>query len=257
MDRSAFSLAGRVALVTGASGGIGQAIALTFARAGARLVLAARHPEPLEALTGEVRATGAAAVAVPTDVTKGDQVRSLVQWAKVEFGHVDILVNNAGGTFGDTFTRGRILQITESDWDQTLALNLKGAFLCSQAVVPLMLEQKRGVIVNISSVAGVTPNVEFLAYGVAKAGLINFTKSLALDLAPHIRVNALSVGIIDTPRTATRRTPQRWKELLDATPMGVSGQPQDVAWAVLYLASDAAGWVTGTVLGVDGGATRV
>ena len=257
MDESAFSLNGRVAIVTGASGGIGRAISLTFARAGAKLALAARHPEPLEALAQEARALGVPALAIPTDVTRSDQVQRLVQQTKSEFGQIDILVNNAGGTFSDTFSRGPLLQTTERDWDQTLAVNLKSAFLCSQAVVPIMLEKKKGAIVNIASVAGIHPNPDFLAYGVAKAGLMNFTRSVALGLAPHIRVNALSVGIVDTPRTATRRSPERWKLLVDATPMGVTGQPQDVAWAVLYLASDAAGWVTGIILGIDGGATRV
>lgn len=257
MDDSAFSLDGRVAIITGASGGIGRAIALTFARAGARLALAARRLEPLEAVAQEARALGAAALAIPTDVTSSDQVKRLVRQTKSEFGQLDILVNNAGGTFGETFTRGPLLETTEHDFDQTLATNLKSAFLCSQAAVPVMLEQKRGVIVNIASVAGVHPNPDFLAYGVAKAGLMNFTRCLALSLAPNVRVNALSVGIIDTPRTATRRSPERWKALIDATPMGVSGQPQDVAWAVLYLASNASAWVTGAILGVDGGAVKV
>lgn len=252
-----FSLAGRVAIVTGASGGIGRAISMTFARAGARLALASRHAEPLESLAAEARALGASALVVPTDVSRSDQVQRLAQQTKAEFGRIDILVNNAGGTFSDTFTRGRLLQTTEHDWDQTLAVNVKSAFLCCQAVVPVMLEQKRGVIVNMSSLAAIYPNPDFLAYGVAKAGLISLTRALALDLAPHIRVNALTVGVVDTPRTATRRSKERWEALLKATPLGVTGQPDDVAWAVLYLASDAARWLTGTIMNIDGGATSV
>jgi len=257
MDQSNFQLTDRVAIITGASGGIGRAISLTLARAGARLALAARRPEPLEAVATEARTLGVPVLVVPTDVTRSDQVHRLVERAREDFGRIDILVNNAGGTFSDTFTRGRLLDTTEHDWDETLALNLKSSFLCSQAVARVMLEQGRGVIINIASLAGQYPNPDFIAYGAAKAGLINLTRAMALDLAPHIRVNALSVGAVDTPRTATRRTPERWKALLDSIPLGVMGQPQDVAWAVLYLASDAARWVTGAILSVDGGAIGV
>ena len=253
---SSFDLSGKVAIITGASLGIGKGFALGLAKAGADVVLAARTPEPLEAACNEVRALGRKALSVPTDVTVAGQVEQLVRSAKEEFGHIDILVNNAGGNPGRTFKRAPLLELTEHDFDECMALNVKSAFLCSKAVVPIMMEQQSGVIINVSSSAGQdseAPRTGFSAYGAAKAAVLRLTVCMAAEWGPQVRVNCIIPGFIDNPKPTPGRTPKALAIRVQSIAAGRIGQPEDVAAAAVYLCSDAANWVTGASIDVHGG----
>jgi NAD(P)-dependent dehydrogenase (short-subunit alcohol dehydrogenase family) len=251
-----FSLKDRVAIVTGGSRGIGRAIALALAEAGAGVVVASRTPQANEEVAKEIRSMGGKALGVPADARQADQVASLVERTLEGFGRIDVLVNNAGGSFGETFNRGPLMEISERDFDETLAVNLKSVFLCSRAAGRVMLERGGGSIVNVASEAGRIPTPGFGAYGAAKAGVINLTLSLAQELAPSIRVNAVAPGPIETPRTSGRKSPEVLARQQASIILGRVGQPEDVAAAVLYLASDAAKWVTGTIIDIHGGQKR-
>lgn len=253
MTISRFTLEGKVAIVTGGSQGIGKAISLAFAEAGARVVIADVRPDIGEEVAAQIKATGKKAAVVPVDVTKNEQVVKMVDRVVKELGRIDILVNNAGGASGEGFGMGRVLKISEHDWDETIALNLKSVFLCSRAVAPVMLEQKKGNIINMASITAGIPFPGMAAYAAAKAGVVNLTKSLAMELAPHIRVNAIAPGSIDTPRTIKTRTPEQLKHVLSNIPLGRAGLAEDVASLAIYLASDAAIWVTGSTMDVNGG----
>jgi len=176
-----------------------------------------------------------------------------VEKALETYGHIDILVNNAGGASGANFGIGRVLKISERDWDSTMAVNLKSVFLCTRAVAKTMLDQKKGSIINMASITGQFPWAGLLAYSAAKAAVINLTKSLAMEFAPYIRVNAIAPGLIETPRTSKNRKPEQLEHLLSNVPLGRMGKPEEVADVAVYLASDAAGWVTGTIVDVSGG----
>jgi NAD(P)-dependent dehydrogenase (short-subunit alcohol dehydrogenase family) len=250
MVLSSFSLTGRVAIVTGAGRGIGKAIALGLADAGADVVVAARTASDIEATAGEITAKGRKALAVPTDVRQSDQVDNLVDKAVAQFGTIDILVNNAGGYFVASTT-----ELSEGGWDAIIRENLKSVFLCSKAAAKVMLGQKKGNIINVASVVGFRAYSSNAAYGAAKAGIINFTKTLAVDLAPYnIRVNAIAPGFIATPGSLQLlEVDKGLKAMVDRIPLGRLGQPEEVAQGIVYLASDAASYVTGQTLIVDGG----
>jgi 3-oxoacyl-[acyl-carrier protein] reductase len=236
-----------VAIVTGASRGIGRAIAVTLARAGAAVVAAARG-EHAQAVTEQITAAGGRAIAVPLDVTDTAAIEAMVAQAASELGRIDILVNNAG------ITRDQLLlRLKRDDWDAVLATNLTGAFACTQAVLRPMIKQRYGRIVSISSIVGQAGNPGQTNYAASKAGLIGFSKALALEVASrNITVNVVAPGLIDTDMTkAIADAAQKdWSEKI---PLGRLGTPDDIAAAVCFLASDAASYITGHVLAVNGG----
>jgi 7-alpha-hydroxysteroid dehydrogenase len=245
----AFSLADRAILVTGASRGIGQAIAVAFAEAGADLILAARSADALEETAEHVRRLGRRAVAVPTDVTDRAQLERLTARAREELGRIDILVNNAGGgPFKDA------LRTSEQLFEGTLRFCLTSAFLLTRLVAPEMIARGKGCILNIGSTTGRVTSRGFVAYGVAKAGLAHMTRLLGAELAPKVRVNALSLGAIETPAlTPFLADPKMREGMIARTPLRRIGRVDDAALAALYLCSDASSYVTGKILEVDGG----
>jgi len=239
----------RVAVVTGASRGIGRAIAIELARRGAKVVVNYNaSADAAEEVVLAIKDAGSEAIAVKADVSKLDQAKALIKAATDTFGRLDILVNNAG------ITRDMLLaMMKEEDWDLVLATNLKSAFNCSKAALRAMMRQKYGRIVNITSVAGIAGNPGQTNYAASKAGLIGFTKSLAKEIGPrHITVNAVAPGFVETK--LTKDLPADLKEAaLKATPLGRWGTAEEVAYAVAFLASDEAAFITGQTLSVDGG----
>jgi 7-alpha-hydroxysteroid dehydrogenase len=245
---SKFQLTDRVAVVTGAGRGIGKGIALAFAEAGAHVVAVARTLEEIEATACEVLALGRKALPVPADVRDGQQVQGMVDKTLAEFGRIDILVNNVGGAFPAHF-----MEISERAWDAVLRQNLKTCFLCSQAVLKPMIEQKKGCIVNISSGTGRMGTAGLTHYGAAKAAVINLTKALAEEFACYnIRVNCIAPGPVAT-ESASEVMQKRKDAIMSTLLIKRLGTPQDIASAAVYLASDAAAWVTGKTLEIDGG----
>ncbi len=243
------ALSSRVAIVTGASRGIGKAIALKLAEQGAAVVVNARSSaSEAEGVAASIKAAGGRSIAVLADVSIAEDVARLVQTATTTYGKVDILVNNAG------IVRDQLLvRMSEEDWDKVLNTNLKGAFLCTKAVLRPMLKQRWGRIINISSVAGLTGNPGQANYASAKAGLIALTKSTAKEVASRgITVNAIAPGYIETDMT--QALPDSLKqEILQRIPVGYFGSPQDVAHVAAFLASEEARYITGQVWGIDGG----
>jgi 3-oxoacyl-[acyl-carrier protein] reductase len=238
----------RVALVTGASQGIGRACAAELARRGARVVAGARQEEKLAQLVEEIRAAGGQAAAVRLDVASADSIAEAFRQAEAAFGKVEILVNNAGIT-----RDGLAMRMKREQWDEVLNTNLTGAFLCIQQALPAMVRARWGRIVNISSVVGETGNPGQANYVASKAGLIGLTKSLAQEVASrNITVNAVAPGFIRTAMTDALDEKQR-ERLLALIPLGRMGTDLEVAQAVCFLASDDAAYVTGHVLDVNGG----
>ena len=243
------SLGGRVAVVTGASRGIGRAIAIELAcRGAAVLVNYNRSPEAAEEVVRQITADGGKAKAFQADVSIFDQAQSLIKSALDEYSGLDILVNNAGIT-RDTL----IMTMKEEDWDVVQTTNLKSTFNCSKAAIRHMVRKRYGRIINISSVAGQMGNAGQCNYSASKAGQIGFTKALAREVASrNITVNVIAAGYIDTDIWAT--VPEEARQAsLSLIPLGRKGQPEEVAYAVSFLASEKAGYITGQVLSVDGG----
>jgi 3-oxoacyl-[acyl-carrier protein] reductase len=242
------NLEGKTAFVSGASQGIGRACALSLAKMGARLALAARNEEKLEAVVAEIAAAGGQAKAFVMDVSDEASILATAKAAIAHFGGVDILVNNAGIT-RDTL----LLRMKRADWDAVMTTNLTGAFLLTQAVLNPMLRARWGRIINISSVVGRVGQAGQANYAASKAGLIGFTLSMARELAPRsITVNAVAPGYIETAMTAVLDERQR-DALLSHIPLGRPGSDQDVAHAVAFLASPQAAYINGHVLDVNGG----
>lgn len=245
------SLAGKVAVVTGASRGIGRAIALRLAEAGARVTVSSRKLENVEKVAEEIRAAGGEALAVQAHVGHADQVEAMVERTVETFGRVDIAVNNAATNphFGP------ILTADEGQWDKILDTNLKSVFRVAKAVAPHMKAQGGGKIINIASIAGLRPFPAMGIYSVSKAGVIMLTQVLALELAPdNIQVNSIAPGVIKTRFSQVLwQTPQLAEPILKGTPLGRFGEPEDVAGLALFLASPASDYVTGAVFVVDGG----
>jgi len=243
-----FSLKDRVALVTGASQGIGRATALALASAGARVIAAARNSEKLACVVQEIAAAGGEALAVQMDVADADQVKAGFRQALQRFARLDILVNNAAIT-----RDGLALRMKADDWDAVLRTNLTGAHLAIQQALAVMLRQRHGRIINVSSVVAETGNAGQANYVAAKAGLIGLTRAIATEVASrNITVNAVAPGFVVSPMTDP--LPQSVKDgLLARIPLGRMGQDAEIAAAIVFLASDEAGYITGHVLDVNGG----
>jgi 3-oxoacyl-[acyl-carrier protein] reductase len=243
-----FSLKDKVALVTGASQGIGRDTALALAEAGAKVAAAARNEEKLAALVQEITAKGGEALAVKMDVAEGEQIKAGFKMVTEKFGKLDILVNNAAIT-----RDGLAMRMKPDDWDAVLRTNLTGAHLCIQQAVLLMMKARSGRIINISSVVAQSGNAGQANYVAAKAGLIGLTKAIAIEIASrNVTVNAVAPGFVETPMTDV--LPDKVKEELKARiPLGRMGSGRDIAAAIVFLASDEAAYITGQVISVNGG----
>jgi 3-oxoacyl-[acyl-carrier protein] reductase len=243
-----FSLRDKVALVTGASQGIGRDTALALAEAGAKVAVAARNEEKLTALVADIAAAGGTAVAVKMDVADAEQVKAGFKQVLEKFGRLDILVNNAAIT-----RDGLAMRMKADDWEAVLRTNLTGAHLCIQQALPTMMKARAGRIINISSIVAQSGNAGQANYVAAKAGIIGLTKAIAIEIASrNITVNAVAPGFIETPMTAA--LPDKVKEELKTRiPLGRMGSVRDVASAIVFLASDEAAYITGHVLNVNGG----
>ncbi len=242
-------LTGKTAIVTGGSRGIGRAIALRLAEEGANVaVIYAGNTAAAEETQKAIAAQGGQSIAIQCDVANEEAVTAMVKQVKEQFGSVDILVNNAGIT-----RDGLLMRMKTADWQAVLDTNLTGTFFCTKAVTKLMMKQRSGAIVNLTSVVGLTGNAGQANYAAAKSGIIGFTKSVAKELASRgIRANAVAPGYIDTDMTAVLSDTVK-EEMIKAIPMGRIAQPQEVANAVLFLVSDCSSYITGQVLNVDGG----
>jgi len=243
-------LTGKVAIVTGASRGIGRAIALRFAEEGARIVVNYRdRTAEADAVVDAIRQAGGEALAIAADVSRGADVRRLVDATVDRFGRIDVLVNDAG-----VMVAKGLFETTEDDWDQTIDVNLKGAYLCSKAVAPVMIDQTGGTIINISSNSGLyhPSAMRFTEYVVSKAGLNGLTKAMALALGPYVTVNAICPGWIRTDMVEAIE-PEVQQRILDETALHRWGTPDDVASSAVFLASGEAAFITGELLIVAGG----
>ena len=246
---ASFSLEGRVAVVTGASRGIGRAIALELAQRGAAVIVNYNASEQAASeVVRQIQANGGRAQTVKADVSDFLQAQELIKTAIESFGGLDILVNNAGIT-RDTL----IMMMSEDDWDRVQNTNLKSTFTCSKAAVRHMMRKRYGRIINITSVAGQMGNAGQTNYSASKAGQIGFTKALAREVAArNITVNAIAAGFIDTDIWAKVSEEAR-QAALSLIPLGRKGEPEEIAYAVAFLASDQAAYITGQILGIDGG----
>jgi 3-oxoacyl-[acyl-carrier protein] reductase len=245
-------LSGKTALITGASSGIGAATAIVFSNLGAKIAIAYhKNQEGIEKVQQAINAIGGKAFTIQADVRQSNEVRSLVARATDQLGTVDILVNNAGSLI----QRMKLLETTEARWDEVMNLNLKSAMLCSQAVAKSMMDRKSGAIINVVSIAGRNgggPGAG--AYSTAKGALITLTKSMAKELAPFgVRVNGVSPGVIDTPFHEEFSTPEMMRTFISQIPIGRIGKSEEIAKVIAFLASDAASFIVGETIEVNGG----
>ncbi|MFO8011532.1 MAG: SDR family NAD(P)-dependent oxidoreductase [Dehalococcoidia bacterium] len=246
LDR--FSLAGKVAVVTGGGRGIGSGIALAFAEAGADVVIADRTMADAEFTAESINKLGRKALAIPCDVSRRDQVEAMINQTAREMGRLDILVNNAAAS------KSLPLMVTDDEqFDFELRVTLKGLFICSQIAGKIMRDQKAGAIVNISSRQALTPSLGQGGYGIAKAGVNSLTRTLAWELAPYVRVNAILPGPVETEGNDLLIPTVMYDQIKDIVPLNRWGKPEDIAAAALFLASDAGSWVTGRLFEIDGG----
>lgn len=247
-----FSLDNKVALVTGASRGIGRAIAMGLAQSGADLVIASRKKDDLEKVAEEIRKTGRKCLPVTTHVGRLEEIKNLVELASGEFGRIDILINDAA----TNPSMAAAIDIDERAWDSIMNLNLKGLFFLSQAVARVMKEKGGGKIINVASVAGITPDI-LPVYSISKAGVIMATKVMAQQWAIYnIRVNAIAPSLTKTRFSEPLLSnPDILNIAMSKTPLGRPAEPEEMVGAVIYLASDASSYVTGQVLAIDGGIT--
>jgi len=243
-------LQNKTAIITGAGSGIGKQIALSLAKNNANVVIAEWSKKNGQAVEKQIIKQGGQGFFIKTDVSNASQIKQMVQNTIKKFKTIDILVNNAG-----IVKFSPLHKTTEEDWDKILSINLKGVFLCSKAVLPTMLEKKQGKIINISSIAGLVGFKNTGAYCASKGGIIALTREMALEYAPKkININCIAPGIIKTAMTKQMLANKKQKQILqNSTPYPRLGEPQDIAQAVLYLASQDSNFVNGTVLTVDGG----
>lgn len=238
----------KIAIVTGGGGGIGSAIAERCAQEGAKLAIADIDANAAKARAAQLADKGTDAIAVTADVTKKTSIDGMVQATLQRWGGIDILVNVAGGA-----DRKLVIDMTAADWDHVVDMNLKSVFLCSQAVLPTMLKQKYGKIVNISSIYGFTGNATRSSYAAAKAGVAVFTKSIALEVIKDgINVNAVAPGRVATERVRSHYSDEAWAAAVAQIPMGRTGTPEEIASAVLFLATDENKYITGQTIHVNG-----
>ena len=244
-----FTLTGKVAIVTGSSKGIGAAIAKILAAQGAKLIINHRNSAiEAEAVAHAIVEAGGQAMVVQADVSQADEAQTLVKTALKTYGQVDILVNNAGITRDNL-----IMKMKEADWDMVLKTNLSSAYHCSKAVIRPMLKKRRGRIINITSVVGLSGQAGQANYAASKAGIIGLTKSLAREVGSrHITVNAVAPGFVPTALTDVL-SEEAVNGIVQQTPLGRLGKPEEIASAVAFLASDEAAFITGQILSVDGG----
>lgn len=241
-------LDGKVAIVTGASGGIGQAVAIRLAADGADVAAFGQNVERLEATAAKVRELGRRVESIPCDIKSAEAIAAGVQKVEQAFGRIDILVNNAGIT-----KDGLLIRMSQDDWDEVLAVNLRSVFLFTKAAARPMMKQRSGSIINVSSIIGLIGNPGQANYSASKAGIIAFTKSVAKELASRgVRANAIAPGFISTKMT-DRLTDDLQKKMLEMIPLARYGKPEDVAGAVSFLASEDAAYITGQVIQVCGG----
>lgn len=247
-----FDIRGRVALVTGASKGLGKAMSMGLAKAGARLALCARNLEDLERSKAEAESHGATARTYAMDVLDRTSVREAASAVLEDFGTVDILLNNAGVN-----VRKPVTQLAEEEWDLVLDTNLKGYFLVAQAVAPHMIRRGRGKVINVASIMGAVALENLVAYASSKGGVVQMTKVMAIEWARHgINVNAIGPTYFETPLVAAlRNDPERFRFINERTPMGRWGQPEELEGTVIFLASRASDFITGQTIYVDGGWT--
>jgi NAD(P)-dependent dehydrogenase (short-subunit alcohol dehydrogenase family) len=245
-------LENKVALVTGGGSGIGKAIAIAYAKEGADVCIAGRTLSKVEDTAHEIEKLGRKALAIKADVLKIPEIESMVEATIKQFGKIDILVNNAG-----IVTDIAILDITEEKWDEMIGVDLKGSFFCAQKVLPYMLKQGKGKIINIASPLSVEGKPENSIYCAAKGGVINMTRALGLELAlKHINVNAIAPGFTDTNMTTNFTSdPKMLALIIPRIPAGRIAQPEDITGAAVYLASDESDFVIGATIFVDGGET--
>ncbi len=252
MQLPSFSVEGKVTIVTGASRGIGKTLAKGFAEAGALVVLVARTESQLEATAEEIREKGGRALVVPTDVTQRDQLNKMVQKTVIEFGKIDVLLNVAGGA-GDVYVIPPV-QMLEEDYDELHERNYKSVFLCNQAVAKVMIDQQHGSIINVSSLSGTKVVAMEAVVGGFKAAVNQMTKALAVAWGPYnIRVNAIAPGITLTDRVKKKLGPEFIEQFSEGIPLRKAAEPEDHLGPAIFLASDAASYVTGVVLPTDGG----
>ncbi len=242
----------KTVVVTGSSRGLGREIALVFSKAGANLVLASRNLEKLNLVAAEIRNEGGKALPLQVDVTNKEEVEALMDKACEKFGRIDVLINNAG-----VIHRAPAAQMSEEQWDETIAVNLKGTFLCSQAAGKKMIENRSGKIVSISSEKGLVGFPERSAYCASKGGIVMLTKALAVEWAPYnIQVNAIAPTYIETEMTRdVLDDPEKYQEIIRTIPMKRVSKPRDLFGAIMLFASDASSFITGQTLPVDGGLT--
>jgi NAD(P)-dependent dehydrogenase (short-subunit alcohol dehydrogenase family) len=261
IELSSFSLEGLTAIITGGSGGIGSACAFTFAKAGANIVIASLPPDSIPPVILEVEALGVKGLGLSIDVSNAQQVKSMLDQTVSKFGRVDVLVNVAGGSYSrnpyvHSFKRAPLLDLSEEDFMMAYEINTKSAFLCAKTVVPQMRARGKGSIINIGSISGrgtKKERADMAAYGSAKAAVMNLTVHMAHQWGPEVRVNCIAPGIIDTPRPAGTNRQELTAEALNKIALGRPGRPEEVACVALFLASDAASFVSGAVIDVNGG----
>jgi NAD(P)-dependent dehydrogenase (short-subunit alcohol dehydrogenase family) len=261
IDLSRFSLQGRTAIITGGSGGIGRACAIAFAKAGANIVIASLPPDSIAPVVQEVEALGVKGLGLAVDVCDEKQVKAMVQQTQGQFGRVDVLVNVAGGSYSrnpfmPAFNRAPLLELAPEDFMKAYEVNTKSTFLCAKAVAPAMKAAGKGSIINIGSISGrgtKKERADMAAYGTAKAAVMNLTIHMAQQWGPEIRVNAIAPGIIDTPRPAGTNRQELFGEAIKKISLGRAGTADEVASVALFLASDAASFVSGAIIDVNGG----
>jgi NAD(P)-dependent dehydrogenase (short-subunit alcohol dehydrogenase family) len=261
IDLSRFSLEGRTAIITGGCGGIGRACAYAFAKAGANVAIASLPPDSIPSVVQEVEALGVESLGLAIDVSNAEQVRAMVDQTLAKFGHVDVLVNVAGGSYSrnefmPSFKRAPLLELSPEDFMAAYAVNTKSTFLCAKAVVPSMKANGKGSIINIGSISGrgtKTERADMAAYGSAKAAVMNLTLHMAHQWGPEVRVNCIAPGIIDTPRPQGTERQELSVEAVKKIALGRVGRADEVASVALFLASDAASFVSGAIIDVNGG----